>query len=148
MRGERQSCLTTQDNVDGDTTTTVTPYILDMGKLVSAQLLSYKGKYTITVFLSRLDSTPLYITKHYNDVILGGWPCWVESGCFPFIAFTTMQFELDLMAASLFFTPSPDARLELKQCTPIWINKKPRSKSCIHCCLRCCFHPCWMAQKS
>jgi hypothetical protein len=45
-----------------------------------------------------------------------------------------MLFELDLMAASLFFTPSPDARLKLKQCTPIWINKKR-------------FHPCLMAQK-
>ena len=98
-------------------------------KLGDYATTAYKGEYTITVCLSRLDSTPLDTSnKYYEDVILGGWPCRVEPGCFPPDMtipggrnLLRMRFELDLMAASL--SLPPDARSKLKHCTPIWINK-------------------------
>jgi hypothetical protein len=93
-------------------------------------LSNNEGEYTITVSLSRLDSTPLDTSnKQYDDVILGGWPCRVEPGCFPPDMtipgggrnLLRMRFELDLMAASMLLPP--DARSKLKKCTLIWINK-------------------------
>ena len=98
-------------------------------KLGDYATTAYKGEYTITVCLSRLDSTPLDTSnKYYEDVILGGWPCRVEPGCFPPDMtipggrnLLRMRFELDLMAASL--SLPPDARSKLKHCTPIFINK-------------------------
>jgi hypothetical protein len=106
------------------TTTTTTMY--KFPRLLSND----EGEYTITVSLSRLDSTPLDTSnKQYDDVILGGWPCRVEPGCFPPDMtipgggrnLLRMRFELDLMAASMLLPP--DARSKLKKCTLIWINK-------------------------
>lgn len=106
---------------------------------------------TVSVHLSRLDSTPLDTsTKHYDKVILGGWPCYVEPGCFPpDMALPAdngknllrLRFELDLMAASLSLPPK--ARTKLKHCTPIWINKSQSygPKSAPVRARDACFHP-------
>jgi hypothetical protein len=88
------------------------------------------GTLSISVSVSRLDPTPLDTSaKHYDEVVLGGWPCRVEPGCFPADMtlpgngrnLLRMRFELDLMAASLSLPPA--ARAKLKECTPVWINK-------------------------
>ncbi|KAL3801147.1 hypothetical protein ACHAW5_011095 [Stephanodiscus triporus] len=105
---------------------------------------------TISACVSILDSTPLDTTaKHYDEVILGGWPCRIEPGCFPSDMalpkngrnLLRLRFELDLMAASL--SLPPEARAKLKKCTPIWINKSqsygPKLSPIIA--RDACFHP-------
>ncbi|KAL3811003.1 hypothetical protein ACHAXA_002280 [Cyclostephanos tholiformis] len=105
---------------------------------------------SISVCISRLDPTPLDTSmKFYDEVILGGWPCRIEPGCFPADMtlpsngrnLLRMRFELDLMAASLSLPVK--ARAKLKNCTPIWINKSqsygPKAAP-VHA-RDACFHP-------
>jgi len=84
----------------------------------------------VTVCLTRLDPTPIDTsTKHYDKVILGGWPCRIEPGCFPSDMdipangknLLRTRFESDLEAASK--SLPFEAREKLKSSTPIWINK-------------------------
>eukprot|EP00581_Thalassiosira_minuscula_P008123 CAMPEP_0183705310 /NCGR_PEP_ID=MMETSP0737-20130205/2455_1 /TAXON_ID=385413 /ORGANISM="Thalassiosira miniscula, Strain CCMP1093" /LENGTH=748 /DNA_ID=CAMNT_0025932447 /DNA_START=49 /DNA_END=2293 /DNA_ORIENTATION=- len=84
----------------------------------------------ITVCMTQLDPTPLDTSsKHYDEVILGGWPCRIEPGCFPSdmdVPATgrnslRCRFEADLIAASE--SLPLEAREKLRASTPIWINK-------------------------
>jgi len=84
----------------------------------------------VTVCLTRLDPTPIDTSKkHYGSVILGGWPCRIEPGCFPSDMdipengknLLRTRFESDLEAASR--SLPFEAREKLKSSTPIWINK-------------------------
>ena len=84
----------------------------------------------VSVCLTRLDPTPIDTSKkHYDKVILGGWPCNIEPGCFPSDMdipangknLLRTRFESDLEAASK--SLPFEAREKLKSSTPIWINK-------------------------
>eukprot|EP00571_Detonula_confervacea_P004929 CAMPEP_0172319926 /NCGR_PEP_ID=MMETSP1058-20130122/39045_1 /TAXON_ID=83371 /ORGANISM="Detonula confervacea, Strain CCMP 353" /LENGTH=806 /DNA_ID=CAMNT_0013035071 /DNA_START=27 /DNA_END=2447 /DNA_ORIENTATION=- len=91
----------------------------------------------VTVCTTRLDPTPLDTSsKHYDEVILGGWPCRAEPGCFPCDTNTSEEdennnsslqnslqsrFEADILAASASLPPHTIRKL--KTSTPIWINK-------------------------
>ena len=108
------------------------------------------GTLSISATVSRLDPTPLDTSaKHYDEVILGGWPCRVEPGSFPADMslpgngrnLLRMRFELDLMAASICLPP--EARAKLKKCTPIWINKSQSygPKAAPVRARDACFHP-------
>ncbi|KAL7533919.1 hypothetical protein ACHAXR_005527 [Thalassiosira sp. AJA248-18] len=84
----------------------------------------------VTVCITQLDPTPLDTSsKHYDEVILGGWPCRTEPGCFPADMdvpengrnLLRSRFEADLIAASNALPT--EAREKLIASTPIWINK-------------------------
>ena len=84
----------------------------------------------VSVCLTRLDPTPIDTSKkHYDKVILGGWPCRIEPGCWPSDMdvqangknLLRSRFESDLEAASR--SLPFEAREKLKSSTPIWINK-------------------------
>mmetsp|Transcript_25380 Transcript_25380/g.41650 ORF Transcript_25380/g.41650 Transcript_25380/m.41650 type:complete len:756 (-) Transcript_25380:329-2596(-) len=84
----------------------------------------------VTVCTTQLDPTPLDTSsKHYDAVILGGWPCRTEPGCFPAdreVPSNTpnplrSRFIADLLAASSCLPPA--ARQKLLLTTPIWINE-------------------------
>lgn len=87
----------------------------------------------VTVGATRLDPTPVDTSaKHYDRVVLGGWPCRTEPGCFPpgmdSPATGTnrlrARFEADLRAAT---AALPAHAVEkLRGSTPIWINKSQR----------------------
>lgn len=94
-------------------------------------------EFVVTVCTTHLDPTPLDTSsKQYDEVILGGWPCRAEPGCFPpdidiseenenenNSARSSLQsrFEADLLAASASLPPHTIQKL--KNSTPIWINK-------------------------
>ncbi|EJK77613.1 hypothetical protein THAOC_00542, partial [Thalassiosira oceanica] len=84
----------------------------------------------VDVCLTQLDPTPLDTSnKIYEEVVLGGWPCRVEPGCFPSdlddpvtgVNSLRKRFEDDLREACAALPPH--AREKLQQSTPVWINK-------------------------
>lgn len=95
----------------------------------------------VSVRMARLDPTPIDTSsKYYDDVMLGGWPCRVEPGCFSsstdnddndqcssnnnndnIISSLRSRFESDILAASNALPKL--ARDKLMASTPIWINK-------------------------
>jgi hypothetical protein len=95
----------------------------------------------VSVRMARLDTTPIDTSsKYYDEVILGGWPCRVEPGCFSSsstdndgydqcssnsntdnISSLRSRFESDILAASNALPKL--ARDKLMASTPIWINK-------------------------
>ncbi|KAL9182704.1 hypothetical protein ACHAXT_013356 [Thalassiosira profunda] len=95
---------------------------------------------TVTACLAQLDPTPIDVSaKHYDAIVLGGWPCRAEPGCFGNDDPTNNndtdstnnpsnplrdRFASDLAAAAHHLPPH--ARAQLQASTPVWINASHR----------------------
>lgn len=97
----------------------------------AADLVWKSHSLDVLVGMTKIDRTPIDTShKQYDHVILGGWPCRVEPGCFgsddddhhhhPNHQLR-QRFESDILTASRFL-PS-HARTKLQTTTPIWINR-------------------------
>ena len=106
----------------------------------------YMDDCQVSVCMAKLDPTPVDMTsKQYDHVVLGGWPCRIQPGCFNSnsdnIPSLRARFEEDITAACQSLPPI--ARQKLQQTTPIWINSShkwgPKVAPIIG--RDACFHP-------
>ncbi|KAL7546385.1 hypothetical protein ACHAWF_009733, partial [Thalassiosira exigua] len=66
-------------------------------------------------------------SKHYDSVVLGGWPCRVKPGLVDDGLISPQWYESDLAAASE--SLPPHARERLKRSTRVWIGNEPPPES-------------------